>query len=40
MAAARRASEHLEVTNVPSKNKNADCFEDRGAIFGATKNIY
>jgi hypothetical protein len=31
---ARRAREHVEVTNVPSRNPKADYFEERGATFG------
>jgi hypothetical protein len=38
-AVARRASEHVEVTNVLSRNPKADYFEDRVAIFSATKDI-
>jgi hypothetical protein len=39
-AVARRASEHVEVTNVPSKNPKADHLDDRGVTISATKNIY
>jgi hypothetical protein len=34
------ATESGKVTYVPSKNTNADCFEDRGAIFNVSKDIY
>jgi hypothetical protein len=40
MAMAKRASEHVKVTNVPSRNPKASYFEGRGATFSATKNIY
>jgi hypothetical protein len=29
-----------EHVNVPSRNPKADCFEDRGATFRATRDIY
>jgi hypothetical protein len=34
------ATEHGKVTYVLSRNTNADCFQDRGALFSATKYIY
>jgi hypothetical protein len=34
------AAEPGKVTYVPSMSMNADYFEDRGAIFIATKNIH
>jgi hypothetical protein len=34
------ATERGKVTYVPSGKKNADCFQDRGAIFNAIKDIY
>jgi hypothetical protein len=34
-AAAGRATEHGEVMYVPTRNRNADCFEGRGATFCA-----
>jgi hypothetical protein len=34
------ATERVKVTYVPSRNTNADCFQDRGAVFSATKDIY
>jgi hypothetical protein len=36
---ARRASEHIEVANVLSRNTKAVCFKERGATFCAAKNI-
>jgi hypothetical protein len=33
MAVARRASEYVEVTNVPSRNQKSDCFDDRKGTF-------
>jgi hypothetical protein len=39
-AVTRGASEHGEVTNVPSRNENLGCFDERKAIFTATKSIY
>jgi hypothetical protein len=32
--------EHYKVTNLPGRNTNADCFEDRGATFSTSKDIY
>jgi hypothetical protein len=37
---AEGATESGKVTYVPSKNKNVDRFQDRGAIFTATIDIY
>jgi hypothetical protein len=37
---AEGATERGKVTYVPSGNTNVDCFQGRGAIFSATKNIY
>jgi hypothetical protein len=34
------AAERGKVTHVPSRNTNADCFRDAGAMFSATKGIY
>jgi hypothetical protein len=34
------ATERGKVTYVPSRNTNADCFQDRGALFSAAKNTY
>jgi hypothetical protein len=34
------ATEHGKGTHVPSRNTNADCFEERGEIFSAVINIY
>jgi hypothetical protein len=39
-AVARRSSDDVEVTNVPSRNPKADYFEGRGATFNAIKVIY
>jgi hypothetical protein len=36
---AEGATERGKVTYVPSVNTNADCFDDRGAMFSATKDI-
>jgi hypothetical protein len=33
---AEGATERGKVTYVPSRNTNADCFQDRGAMFRAT----
>jgi hypothetical protein len=37
MAVARRASEHVDVMLVPSRNPKADYIKDRGATFSALK---
>jgi hypothetical protein len=37
---AEGATGHVKVTYVPSRNRNADCFQDTGAMFSATKDIY
>jgi hypothetical protein len=37
---AEGATERVKVTYVPSKNTNADCFQDSGAKFSTTKDIY
>jgi hypothetical protein len=37
---AEGATERGKVTYVPSRNTNAGCFQDRGAMFSATKDIY
>jgi hypothetical protein len=34
------ATENGKVPYVPTRNANADYFEDRGATFSATKDIY
>jgi hypothetical protein len=37
---AEGATECGVITYVPSRNTNADCFQDRGAMFSATEGIY
>jgi hypothetical protein len=37
---AEGANERGKVTCVPSRNTNADSFQNRGPIFSATKDIY
>jgi hypothetical protein len=37
---AEGATESVKVTYVPGRNTNADCFQERGAMFSATKDIY
>jgi hypothetical protein len=37
---AEGATKRRDVTNVPRMNMNADCFEDKGATFSATRHIY
>jgi hypothetical protein len=37
---AEGATERRQVTYFPSRNTNADCFEGRGTIFSATKDIF
>jgi hypothetical protein len=37
---AEGATERVKVTYFPRINTNADCFQDRGAMFIATKDIY
>jgi hypothetical protein len=34
------AEGRVKVTYVSSRNTSADCFQDRGAMFSATKHIY
>jgi hypothetical protein len=37
---AKGATELCKVTYGPSRNMNADCFEDKGVIFSGSKEIY
>jgi hypothetical protein len=37
---AEGATERGKVRYVRSRNTNADCFQDRGAMFSETKDIY
>jgi hypothetical protein len=37
---AGRRTEHEKILDVPSRNTQADYFEDKGAEFSASKNIY
>jgi hypothetical protein len=39
-AVAEGATERGKVTYVSSRNTNADCFEGRGTIFTASKDIH
>jgi hypothetical protein len=34
------ATERGKVTYVPSRNTNVDCFQDKGEIFSAIRDIY
>jgi hypothetical protein len=36
---AEGATEYDEVTYTPSRDRNADCFDCKGAIFSAVKKV-
>jgi hypothetical protein len=37
---AEGATERVKITYILSRNTNAYCFQDRGAMFSAAKNSY
>jgi hypothetical protein len=40
LAEGQLLKERVKIPYVPSRNTNADCFQNRGAMFSAAKNMY